>query len=126
MDINSLPVYYLPRQFCQPSPFAFPNFCIPDLFLLEAMYFGVPVVASNTAGPCEIIHHKHDGIILNDISLDAWYGAIEKLLTEDNFRKHLSKNARNKILTEFNWDKLSGQFYIAYESVLPSSNQALI
>lgn len=94
------------------------NYEIYGMVILEAMYFGVPVIASNTAGPCEIIQNGHDGIILKDISLQNWYNAITKLLIDEDYRKQLSINARQKVLYKFTWDNIAGQFLNAYNSIL--------
>jgi glycosyltransferase involved in cell wall biosynthesis len=59
--------------------------CVPSrsesfgLILLEAWAYGVPVIATRTSGPSEILTHGHDGLLC-DISVEALASAIRVML----------------------------------------------
>ncbi len=47
--------------------------------LMEAMAFGVPIIASNVGGIPEIIHHEQNGLLVEAGSATALAEAINKL-----------------------------------------------
>lgn len=61
--------------------------CVPSrsesfgLILLEAWAYGVPVIATRTSGPSEILTHGHDGLLC-DVSAEALAGALRVVLDD--------------------------------------------
>ena len=90
---------------------------IYGMVLLEAMYFGVPVIASRQAGPAEIIENGKDGIILDVLTVPLWADTIKDLLAKENYRSKLGCAAREKILREFLWDTLGEEFHAEYSAL---------
>ncbi len=81
--------------------------------VLEAMSFGVPVVAFNGGGPAEIITDNYDGMLVPVGDTAALTDALCRLLKDDNLHKTLSCNAVQKVKKEFSlvksiheWDEL--------------------
>lgn len=83
--------------------------------VLEAMYFGVPVIASAEAGPKEIITNGIDGILLDGFELDTWRNAILNLLDNEKVRVEIGKRASDKIRSGFVWEHSAPKFKEAYE-----------
>lgn len=75
------------------------------MVLLEAMYFGVPVVASASAGAKTLIENETSGIIVGDFDVESWKNAIEKVLLPES--RFLGANAENRIKTLFLWDRIA-------------------
>lgn len=91
------------------------NYEIFGMVILEAMYFGVPVIASAEAGPKEIINNGVDGILLEGFELDAWKNAIINLLDNEKIRVEMGKWASNKIREKFVWGHIALQFKESYD-----------
>lgn len=74
--------------------------------ILEAMYQECLVIAHNAPGPNYIIDSEKDGIIVNSDDLEFWFSTIEKSIN----KTFIKKNAKRKIVEEFNWDSISEKF----------------
>lgn len=92
--------------------------------VLEAMYFGVPVIASAEAGPKEIINNGVDGILVEGFELDIWKNAINDLLDNEEKRAGMGRRASEKIRREFIWEHSAKKFKNAYEFSLDSQKRA--
>lgn len=60
--------------------------------LLEAMAFGLPIVATNVGGIPDVIKHQKTGILVPPKSPEKIAQAIEKIKNNSKFRKKLIKN----------------------------------
>ena len=76
------------------------------MVLLEAMYFKTPCIAKNVAGPKTVIEHQINGILEADYSIEKWKDDIEYLLDNPDVRERMGKNAYNKVMSEFTWEKI--------------------
>lgn len=74
------------------------------LVLLEAMAFGVPVVASNVGGIAEIINNGVNGFLIPPASPQKLAEAIEKILYDERCREYLIKNAWVKLQQFPRWE----------------------
>jgi len=94
---------------------------IPDIeenwprIVLEAFASGVPVVAWRRGGFCEQICHNETGILVN--STEEASESVERLATDELFRKRLTENARKEIASPLyqeaiasKWLKLFSEF----------------
>lgn len=82
--------------------------------ILEAMYFGVPVIASAEAGPKEIISDGIDGILLEGFDLNAWKNAVISLIGNNQMRVGMGKRGSQKIRENFNWEYSALKFKEVY------------
>ncbi len=73
--------------------------------LLEAGIAGVPAVASNVGGIPEIIIDGQTGILVEPENPRILLQAIEAVLQDPAFGKHLGENARNHIQNNFSFEK---------------------
>lgn len=62
--------------------------------LCEAMSCGLPVVSTNCQGASDIIRNGYDGFIVPIDNCQELSNTIEKIITNDELRKRLSRNAR--------------------------------
>ena len=77
------------------------------MVLLEAMYFGVPVVSSHSAGAGTLIRHGENGLIVEQFDVNAWKSAIESLLNDLQFADKLGEAATETIKRDYMWDSIS-------------------
>jgi glycosyltransferase involved in cell wall biosynthesis len=71
------------------------------LAVLEAMAFGVPVIASNTGGLPELVADGHTGYVVDKDDVTALAERILKLLTDSDLRIRLGLNAKAWIAGKF-------------------------
>lgn len=83
---------------------------IYGMVVLEAMFYGVPVMSNNTAGPASIINSGINGIIINDLDKLTWVDTIKNLFAEEETITTLKSNATTKIEQELTWNKIAQQY----------------
>lgn len=69
--------------------------------LIEAMATGLPVVSTNQSSIPELVDDQVNGLLVPSGEQLALADALELLLSDDDLRKRLGKNARDKVLQEF-------------------------
>jgi glycosyltransferase involved in cell wall biosynthesis len=69
--------------------------------LLEGMACERAVVASAVGGILDAIQDGENGLLVPPGDVAALVGAIQRLLTNDELRLHLGKNARARVMAEF-------------------------
>ncbi len=72
--------------------------------LLEAMSFGLPVIATPVGGVPEIVTHEVDGLLVPPGDIDALGAAIVRLMSEPGLRERLGHAARETIAMRFSLD----------------------
>lgn len=114
-------IYWVKKAEQRHLAFAYQNtevFLLPTRYeifgmvLLEAMYFGKPVITTRNGGSEMLIENGKDGIILDGFDANEWSKEIIKSQTNNQ----MGESARNKIISEFTWDKLCPIFIRAYEN----------
>ena len=72
----------------------------PGNVCLEAMACGIPVIATSGSGMEGIVDSGKNGILIEPGNLHQLADAIQKLLSDENLRAVLGKNAREFVLRE--------------------------
>ncbi len=112
LDQSEIPYLY---QKC--SLFILPtNYEIFGMVMLEAMYFGLPVVTTFNGGSSSVITNDVNGIIIKNKSIKKWSDVISNILWQDEKCKYLSSNAQKTINDSFTWDAISEKFLKVYLS----------
>lgn len=75
--------------------------------ILEAMYYGLPVVAHTAPGPNEIIDDGITGYLCDSNNIETWLSFIEKAI---NNRDILGAESKKQIMTRFVWEKIASRF----------------
>ncbi|MGH4050583.1 MAG: glycosyltransferase family 4 protein [Clostridium sp.] len=95
-------IYPLAKIFLLPS--------VKEIFgmvLLEAMYFGIPVISSLNGGSATLIETGANGIIINEFDTDVWGKQIDCLLSDANKAYDMGKLASETIKSNFMWSSIS-------------------
>lgn len=93
---GGLDLFVLPSV--QPEPFG--------LVVIEAMEYGIPVIATNHGGPVEIIHDKVDGYLVDHKECTEMAQRILELLKDVKLREYLGANGQKKKRELFSVEKM--------------------
>ena len=88
---------------------------IPQV-IKEAFFLQVPVIATNVGGIPELISNNITGLLVPPENPEAMTDAINELLSDNNTKQKLSKNAFEFINKNFSWDVLIEKYIKLYES----------
>lgn len=102
-------IYRMCDLFLLPSDYE-----IYGMVLLEALYFGLPCVTTDTAGGLDVIGQNQAGKVVNGYDVNDWVAAIEEVSKASKapaFRTRLETLIRD----QFSWNTIA-QRYIGYVS----------
>lgn len=86
-----------------------------SLVVLEYMSRGLPVIASDSGGPKEIITEGEDGLLVTPADADALAQAIRRLCTDTKLRHKLSEGALHTFDRRFDYDDFYWKILKIYE-----------
>jgi glycosyltransferase involved in cell wall biosynthesis len=86
------------------------------LSVLEAMSYGLPVIAPKVGGLPEIISDGEQGYLIQDLTPESFVQKIELLLSEKN-RIRLGSAARRRVETKFTSEIMVDQYYRVYKKL---------
>lgn len=96
-------VYPVAKAFILPSKLE-----IFGMVLLEAMFLGSPVVSSSNGGSMSLIHNNGKyGQVVDEFDVEKWSKAVIRYLVNQEYARTVSKNAKELIEKQFNWDAIS-------------------
>ncbi|MFA5994086.1 MAG: glycosyltransferase family 4 protein [Parcubacteria group bacterium] len=79
--------------------------------VIEAAYCGIPVIAANLEGLKDAIKHEQDGFLVETQNVDGYVARINALLADETYRKNFGQKARQFVIDNFSWKKIS-QLYL--------------
>ena len=85
--------------------------------LLDAMSFGLPVVASRVGGLPEIVRHGDNGLLIQPHNPQQLNEAILRLHNDEQLRLAMGARGR-EFVSDFAPDKMAGKYLDLYESIL--------
>ena len=85
--------------------------------LLEAMWVGVPIVASRTGGIPDIIDDGVNGLLVVPGDPEVLARAIDRLLADSELARRLGKAARERA-KDYDWGVLAERVFAIYRDVL--------
>jgi len=86
--------------------------------LLEAMSVGLPCIASEVGGNCELVEHGISGLMFDPKHATELARNIKALIVDVNSRRELGANARKRIGEHFTLDRMLGAYSHMYREVL--------
>lgn len=99
---NVSPLYALADILVQPSLPGYESF---SNSALEAMSFGLPVVATTCGGFPELIADGKNGLLVPPGDVEKTAGAIIRLAKDETLRKRLGESGRETVLRHFDRDR---------------------
>ncbi len=97
----------------------FPSLYEPfGITAIEGMAAGTPIVVSDAGGLGEIVDHGYTGIKTYKGNSDSLAWGILELLYNPDYSNEIRKNAYNKVLNVFNWDKIAVDTTNVYNHLL--------
>lgn len=94
------------------------NYEIFGMVLLEAMYFGLPVISSMNGGASVLVRDNQNGYIMNAFDVEMWENKILDLAGDTEKCSQMGELAHETIKEHFLWEKLADQFIDAYEEAI--------
>lgn len=88
---------------------------------LEAMLSENPVVVSDIGGLNEIVQHKENGMKTYCGNANSIADSILELLYDHKLCVEITKKAKNKVRSEYNWSKISQDTHFAYQKAICQS-----
>jgi glycosyltransferase involved in cell wall biosynthesis len=88
------------------------------LVLTESIYLGTPVVATRVGGIPEIVEDGVDGILVPPANHEALADTIADLLNNEEKRKALSGNGREKIVQKFQFQEMVRNYERVYQKLV--------
>ncbi|MDI6603932.1 MAG: glycosyltransferase family 4 protein [Thermoanaerobacteraceae bacterium] len=87
------------------------------LSIIEAMFQGKPVIATNVGGIPEILKNSSYGIIINSGDVNALSKYIKKLVNDSELRKKLSQFGKEYVINKFSCEKMYREIDSIYENL---------
>jgi glycosyltransferase involved in cell wall biosynthesis len=115
-----VPPETLPAYFAQATLAIYPfddtlvNRCKCAVKLLDLLAAGVPVVAEAVGQNRETIRHGETGWLVEPGDVEAFAGAVTRLLEDAPLREKLGQAARRDVQERFAWDRLVEKVEQAY------------
>jgi len=100
--------------FCLPSSMSTESFGIVNL---EAMSFGLPIVASDIGGIPDIVRSGRNGLLARPNNIKSFSSAILSILDNNKLRKRLGENGKKDVI-QYSWERIANETEKIYESIL--------
>lgn len=94
------------------------NYEIFGMVLLEAMYFGLPVISSMNGGASVLIHNQENGYVMQSFKITDWERIILELADNKELAERIGEKAHSTVEEHFLWDKLADKFINAYKEAV--------
>ena len=90
------------------------HYDIYGMVLLEALYFGLPVISTPNGGADMLLHHEENGWVLKNMNADEWCRQIEEIYTNNAQYKNVCKALKDADCLALYWDGLVDVFVQGY------------
>ncbi len=95
-------IYPLAKVFVLPSKNE-----IFGMVMLEAMYFGTPVVTSRNGGSLTLITENKYGQIVDGYNVEDWVNAVNNYLNNNVYSEQVSNNTKLLIRKSYTWKSIA-------------------
>jgi len=83
--------------------------------ILEAMYFGIPVVSTDIPGVRD--HFSEFALLVSPRDEDALADAVQTLLTDRDLAKSLSRKGKALVASQYTWDRVTREYEMIYSNL---------
>jgi glycosyltransferase involved in cell wall biosynthesis len=91
--------------------------------IMEALSCGVPVVCFDIGGNGDMVEHKKNGYLAKPFDTSDLAAGIDWVLNNENYDE-LSKNSREKVVREFDYDVVAKKYINLYENIVKNKTEA--
>jgi glycogen(starch) synthase len=88
------------------------------LSMLEAMSSRIPVIASPSGGPGDILDHQIHAWLLKESTPDEISKSVYAVLKDDRLRENLTKNAFELVKEKYTWKSVVDKLEMIYEKTI--------
>ncbi len=88
---------------------------------IEAMYAGIPTVVSDIGGLNEIVSHGVDGMKSYAGNPNSIADSVLSVLYDHRLADDISKNAKAKVKSIYNWNKIAQDTHFIYQKAICQS-----
>jgi glycosyltransferase involved in cell wall biosynthesis len=92
------------------------------LVLMEAMCFGLPIVATKVSSIPEVISDRVDGILVNPKDPEDLANALKNLITDNDLYSKISKATLENFKKQLSYDEWAQKLVIVYEKLLNTTH----
>ncbi len=96
----------------KPEPFG--------LVVIEAMSFGIPVIATSIGGPAEIIAHEEEGILVPPREATILASALNDLILSKELREKIGYKGQERVMQSFTQEKETYTIASLYRTIKSS------
>ena len=114
----------LPAIYASADVFVAPSVTAKDgdkegfgLVILEALASGIPVVASNSGGIVDLIHHEENGLLVPEKDSNAIADSINRLMNDATLCQKIIRNALDTAHA-YDYSVVAKNYYEMYKNVL--------
>jgi phosphatidylinositol alpha-1,6-mannosyltransferase len=93
------------------------------LVCIEANLRGLPVFASNLEGITDAVQDQKNGWLLAANDSAAWLNALDVLKQDPEFVRHFGVQARQYVLENFGWEKMTAAYFHHFNNKLGCNNR---
>jgi len=113
------------KYYAKSSILVFPSICEENqpLSILEAMSYGLCVIASNIGGIPEQIQYMKTGLLFEPGNEKDFKKKLDYLLENPSEIKRMGKNARKFVKKNFDWKKTVKKYEKIYKKIIKEFNQ---
>jgi len=108
------------KKLCESDIFLFPSLRVEGfpMTIVEAMFAGLPVVASNIGGISDAVEDEKTGFLVNPSDIYGFAAKVIKLIEDKSLRNNMGRNARSKAGKDFAVDVMLGRYEKVFKEVL--------
>lgn len=88
------------------------------MVLAEANYCNVPVVTYASGGTIDVVDDGYNGFLVEADNIPQLTEKILLLLNDKELQKQMGINGRNKVETQFNWDKIVDEYLTIIDNLM--------
>ncbi|MEQ1587064.1 MAG: glycosyltransferase family 4 protein [Cyclobacteriaceae bacterium] len=85
---------------------------------LEAMFYGTPVIASDSGGPAELIENEISGLLVPNRNVNSMAEAIVRLSSDAQLRSRLANSAKLRAKAKFSLKKSAESLAVVYNDLI--------
>lgn len=93
------------------------------IVILEAWAAGTPVLSSRTSGALSLIEHGRTGMLYDLGNISEFHSGIDTLMTSERTRHHLTAEAHERVLADFDVSAIAGRVARVYTELAESKQR---